>query len=113
MAQFGVTWSRMYEGDDGWPTTAPVGSFPGGDSPQGLHDMAGNVWEWPRTPYGQYTSASGPRSTYTGVDRTRRVLRGGGWNNFYAGDVRAGYRDDDVAALRSDNVGFRCVREGI
>ena len=32
--------------DDGFASTAPVGSFQAGRSPYGLHDMAGNVCEW-------------------------------------------------------------------
>jgi len=28
--------------------TAPVGSYPEGATPQGIHDLAGNVWEWCR-----------------------------------------------------------------
>lgn len=31
---------------DGFAESAPVGSFPRGATPQGVHDMAGNIWEW-------------------------------------------------------------------
>ena len=31
---------------DGFPETAPVGSFPAGATPEGVLDLSGNVWEW-------------------------------------------------------------------
>jgi hypothetical protein len=31
---------------DGFPETAPVGSFPAGQSREGVFDLSGNVWEW-------------------------------------------------------------------
>ena len=34
------------EPEDGFKDTSPVGSFPAGASPFGVHDMAGNVNEW-------------------------------------------------------------------
>ena len=30
----------------------PVGSFPGGATADGIYDLAGNDWEWPRTSQG-------------------------------------------------------------
>lgn len=35
-----------YFAQDPWPTTAPVGSFPEGATPDGVHDLLGNVSEW-------------------------------------------------------------------
>ncbi len=98
--------------NDGFPETAPVGRFAAGASPFGLLDMAGNVWEWTRTPYGSYTAAAGSVTVYTSVDRTLRVLRGGSLYNDDPSWVRAGIRSRDTMTIRNSNVGFRCVREG-
>ena len=36
-----------FAGDsDGFAKSAPVGSFPTGATPEDVHDMAGNIWEW-------------------------------------------------------------------
>ncbi|MFT7625879.1 MAG: sulfatase activating formylglycine-generating enzyme, partial [Myxococcota bacterium] len=37
---------NMHHKSDGWPTTAPVGTYPQNVSPYGALDMAGNAWEW-------------------------------------------------------------------
>lgn len=31
---------------DGYSGASPVGSFPKGATATGIHDMAGNIWEW-------------------------------------------------------------------
>ena len=36
----------MYDDDDQFANTAPVGSFPAGKSRYGVQDVVGNVWEW-------------------------------------------------------------------
>jgi formylglycine-generating enzyme required for sulfatase activity len=60
-----------YDGDgDGFPNTAPVGSFAQFASPYGVHDMAGNVNEWTLN---WYTT-----SYHAGIDGYR-VVRGGSW----------------------------------
>lgn len=88
---------------DGFPGTAPVGSFPKGDTPEGVSDLTGNVWEWVD---GWYEDGLPDNA---GMERKFRVLRGGAWNSDDAhlkADYRLGYRGDFRFAA---NGGFRCV----
>ena len=59
--------------------TAPVGSF--GANAWGLHDMAGNVWEWVEDCWHEnYARAPSDGTAWTsGGNCGRRVLRGGSW----------------------------------
>ena len=90
----------------GYPYTSPVGYFAGNG--YGLHDMAGNVWEWCWDWYGSYTSGSqtDPRGPTSG---SYRVLRGGCCNH-YADRTRCAYRTDGSPGGAGFNFGFRCVR---
>ncbi|MGH8577284.1 MAG: type II toxin-antitoxin system prevent-host-death family antitoxin [Gammaproteobacteria bacterium] len=51
------------------PLDAPAGLYPEGATPEGLHDLAGNAWEWTRTLWG----------TKPGTPHFRYPLRGGRW----------------------------------
>ncbi len=113
-----VAWSRkngifdqaaMYKADDGFPNTAPVGSFPNGKSPFGVEDVVGNVWEWVADFHAPYTASAqtNPRGPESGDER---VIRGGAWNGAEPSWVRPTFRYHDVAAKRSHGIGFRCAK---
>jgi len=100
--------AAMYPSDDGFATTAPVGSFPTGSSPFGLADVVGNVWEWAADWHAPYSAGASvdPKGPASG---TERVLRGGAWNGSDPGWVRPTYRFKSQPGLRSHGIGFRCA----
>lgn len=88
---------RGYE--DGWPYTAPVGSFPSGASSVGALDMAGNVREW-------------VTDTYESPEGPARLTRGSSWYD-YKEDKLHSFTSFYYADLATQNatVGFRCVQD--
>ncbi len=85
--------------------TTPVGSYPEGATPEGLYDMAGNVWEWCSDWYGAdgtFTDPLGPESG------SYRVIRGGSWH-YSAGYCRSANRHWITPDARLSRVGFRLV----
>jgi len=89
--------------------TSAVGSNPGGASPYGVLDMAGNVWEWVADLYSASYYSISPSSNPQGPDSgTDRVLRGGSWNST-SDYLRVADRDVFDPTHRDNNVGFRCA----
>ena len=86
-------------------TTVAVGSF--APNPNGLYDIYGNVGEWCFDYYADYEKAA--QANPTGAARgTRRVYRGGGWNDF-GKNLRSAYRAALQQTSAAYNVGLRLV----
>lgn len=95
-ANFGTVACCAPSAADGYPKTAPVGSYPEGASPFGVLDMAGNVWEWTATAFPGRPD--------------ERAIRGGGWGNDpYC--LRVSYRHGNPPYFSLDMVGFRCAAD--
>ena len=72
--------------------------------------MAGNVREWVQDWYApdyfQTAPQKNPRGSGIGI---LKVIKGGSWHSFKA-DLRAASRGKGGFALKTDGIGFRCVR---
>ncbi len=88
--------ARANYDETGVGKVAPVGLFPAGNTPDGVADMAGNVWEWTSSKYDK--------------EGNFRVLRGASFSS-NGRDLRAAFRGRVGPGVRDVSVGFRCVRE--
>ncbi|MBI5427748.1 MAG: SUMF1/EgtB/PvdO family nonheme iron enzyme [Nitrospinae bacterium] len=96
-----------------------VGSFPQGSTPLGVHDLAGNVWEWTQDNYAPYKGSSYKTPDY---EAGYKVIRGGSASDVghFPGPsylavlkkfARGGFRqflNPDEASL---DLGFRCASD--
>jgi formylglycine-generating enzyme required for sulfatase activity len=99
----------LYQADDGYATTAPVGKFPAGRSRFGPFDVVGNVWEWVADWEGAYPAAD--QKNPTGPDSgTKRVIRGGAWNGSFPEWLHPAFRYAQDPKSQSHGVGFRCAQ---
>ena len=90
----------------------PVGNRPAAVSPYGVHEVAGNVWEWTADWYQPYEGSTHQDSDY---GEKHKVLRGGSWlevrdetaNRYF----RCANRLHAPPNYTASNIGFRCVRD--
>ena len=88
--------------------TTPVGVFPAGDTPQGIADMSGNVWEWTGSLYRPYPYGADDGRENAEDGDGRRVVRGGSWR-FGRGFARCASRNGSPPGSRDGNLGFRVL----
>lgn len=95
-------WAKVPSYSDGFPWTAPVGTFTGHASPEGVLDLAGNVAEWTE----DLDTTSGRR------DPKARVVRGSSFGHARPEQLRIEFRAPYVESTRSQHIGFRCALSG-
>ncbi len=103
-----VRWEVLGQRGD----TTPVGAFPAGASPYGVHDMSGNVWEWTSS---WYLPHPGNTRKSENFGHIYKVLKGGSWwdCSFYRCGISAPTFNRSFFNPRVKNAsfGFRCARD--
>jgi len=84
-----------------------VGTKPGGASPYGALDMAGNVFEWVNDWYQAYPNAP---HKFPDFGTQYKIIRGGAFFGFDT-VARTYYRSVTYPDTRSEWVGFRCAKD--
>jgi len=111
------------EQKDGYVRSSPVASYP--SNGYGLHDMAGNVWEWCSDWYDatyyqsvanvQSNNPKGPEKSNDPQEpfSQKRSLRGGSFlcNDSYCSGYRVARRMKSTPDTGLEHTGFRCVKD--
>jgi len=93
---------------DGFLYTSPVGHY--GETPAGLNDMSGNVWQWTDSYFMPYPGSA--HEGRAGPDENSRVLRGGSFMYDEYGPLSNSvwFRSMNTIETSLFNMGFRCAK---
>ncbi|MFN0242394.1 MAG: SUMF1/EgtB/PvdO family nonheme iron enzyme [Planctomycetota bacterium] len=109
-ARAGATWQEIKdwpELEDGWAVHAAVGSFPA--NAFGLHEVHGNVWEWCRDGFDNYSDVQQRDPVVPTEGAQNRVNRGGGFFNA-ASSARSAIRFNYTPEFQNSALGLRPAR---
>jgi formylglycine-generating enzyme len=92
-------------------TVSPIGHRDKGKSPYGVHDLAGNLYEWVTDWYDEAVYTPIPTINPRGpTEGTTKVQRGGSYiNSPYR--LRSSFRTKGDPTEHDPNVGFRCAQD--
>lgn len=99
--------ARCNSAESGLRQVTPVGMYPQGATHHGVVDMAGNVWEWCLN---TQQKPEEPESARIDKEGSKRVIRGGTWNN-EPEFLRVSFRFGLNADTRLSSVGFRLAQD--
>lgn len=103
-AEVNAHWNRLHRS---CAAPAPVGIYPwGSPSPDGPHDLIGNVWEWTSSIRHQY-SAEDVHNAFSNFGLTERIVRGGSWLSSEPLSATISFRSFDPPCNAYDDLGFR------
>ena len=107
LARYFQTWTK----EENHKVMVPVQALTEGQSPYGLHNMAGNVKEWvddwyDREYYNEQSEYANPRGPIGGEFK---VVRGGSWRDM-KGFIYSTFRNSGNPKSRMDDYGFRCAK---
>ncbi len=96
---------------EGADTVSAIGNRDKGKSPYGVHDMAGNLYEWTIDWYDEQFYSKNPAINPRGpAEGTAKVQRGGSYTNApYR--LRSTFRTKGDPTEHDPNVGFRCAQD--
>ncbi|WP_139957266.1 formylglycine-generating enzyme family protein [Flavicella sediminum] len=92
--------------EDGYKLTSPVGHY--GETPAGLSDMAGNVWQWCENTFESYPGAARPDPK----DPNFKTTRGGAFmfDQALEKSFTTTFRAKNSIDTSLFNTGFRCAK---
>jgi iron(II)-dependent oxidoreductase len=89
----------------GIATTVPVDKYDTGAAPNGVLQLAGNVWEWTQSDF-EVTDEEGRPVV---GDMLMKSIRGGAFDTYFPSQATSCFRTGQACLVRANNTGFRCA----